>query len=100
MEGVILLWKATDRWGNTIELTEERWNHIAFWHPDLENHLEEILLTLKYGRRKQDPFEPGKYKYYRKTNALLPQYNYIVAIVKFVQNNFVITAYPIFKYSK
>lgn len=94
------MWKVTDRWGNRIELTDERLGHITFWHPDLEGHLEEILLALKDGRRKQDPFEPGKYKYYRKTDALLPEYNHIVVIVKLVRNNFVITAYPIFKSSK
>ena len=91
------MWKVKDRWNNEIELTEERWEHIKYWHPDLEDHLDEVLRTIKLGKRHQDEVEPDKYIYYRKTKVLLPNYNYIVVVIKLIHNNFVITAYPIFK---
>jgi hypothetical protein len=90
------VWRVRDRWGNNIELTDERWAYINKWHPDLAEHLDEVLLTIKRGRRKQDAPEPHKYTYYHETDALWPDYNYIIVVVKLVRNNFVITAYPKF----
>jgi len=90
------VWQVRDRWGNIIELTDERWAYISKWHPDLTEHLDEVLLTIKRGWRKQDALEPRKYTYYRETDALWPDYNYIIVVVKLVRNNFVITAYPKF----
>jgi hypothetical protein len=92
-------WRVTDRWHNTIELTDERWKHIRFYHPDLANHRDEVLKTIRYGRRRQDSLEPMKYKYHRRTKKLFPKYNGIVVVVKLERNNFVITAYPIFRHS-
>jgi hypothetical protein len=83
-----------DRWGNLIELTDERWAYICYWHPDLADYLDEVLVTIKKGRRRQEPLEPEKYTYYRCTNVLVPEYTHIVVVVKLVRNNFVITAYP------
>lgn len=37
-----------------------------------------------------------EYTYYRETDTLWPDYNYIIVVVKLVRNNFVITAYPKF----
>lgn len=91
------MWKVTDRWNNEITLTEERWKHIKYWHPDLEDHLDEVLKTIKLGKRHQDEMEPSKYSYFQKTKTLLPDYNFIIVIVKLAVNKFVITAYPIFK---
>ena len=91
------MWKVKDRWNNEIILTEERWEHIKYWHPDLEDHLDEVLQTVKVGKRRQDIMDPNKYSYIRETKALLPEYNFIVAIVKLALNNFIITAYPKFK---
>lgn len=90
------MWRVTDRWGNTIELTDERWAYISRWHPDLSDLREEVLNTIKFGHRRQDALDPCKYVYYRETDALWPDYNYIIAVVKLVRNNFVITAYPKF----
>ena len=91
------MWKVKDRWNNEIILTEERWEHIKYWHPDLEDHLDEVLQTVKVGKRRQDIMDPNKYIYFRETKTLLPEYNFIVAIVKLALNNFLITAYPKFK---
>ena len=67
-----------------------------------------MLDTLRKGRRRQEPANPNKYKYYRRCDALLPEYNTIVAVVKFsahvqpdgafASNNFVITAWGVYIY--
>jgi len=88
------VYRVQDRWGNSIELTNERWDYVRYWHPDLADHLDEILATIKKGRRRQDSLDPTKYTYYRRTDALLPEYTHIIVIVRLVRNNFVVTAYP------
>jgi carbonic anhydrase len=90
------MYRARDRWNNTIELTDERWQYIVRWHPDLEDHLDDVLQTVKRGRRRQAPVDANKYIYYRRTDELWPEYNHIIVVVKLVRNNFVITAYPKF----
>ena len=97
-------WVVQDRYGNEIYLTRERWNHILEYHPELEGLVDDVLNTLKMGRRKQEPTMPYKYRYYRHCDKLLPDYNHIVVIVVFstrqrpdgtsFRNNFVTTAWP------
>lgn len=89
------MWVITDKWGNRIELTDERWEHIIENHWELKNHLQEVLKTVRVGRRKQDAIEPYKYKYYKAFSYLPYNYTHIVVIVKLIRNNFIITAYPI-----
>ncbi len=89
-----------DRYGNHIELTEERWSHIATYHPELENCREKIVETIQKGRRRQDALELEKYKYIRKFNDLPLSYTHLVAVVKMIRNNFVLTAYGIEKRSR
>ena len=48
-------WIIRDRYDNEIYLTEERWDHILEYHPELEGHLDNVLNSLKQGRRKQEP---------------------------------------------
>jgi len=57
-------WTVRDRYGNEIYMTQERWEHILGSRPDLEDHLDEFLETLRTGRRRQDPLVPNKYFYY------------------------------------
>ncbi|MBI4488090.1 MAG: hypothetical protein HY694_03305 [Deltaproteobacteria bacterium] len=52
--------QVTDRWGNRISLTDERWRHIIEWHPELEGFQEEVLETIRRGRRRQDPIDRQK----------------------------------------
>jgi hypothetical protein len=54
--------------------------------------------------------DPGKYKYYRPCDALLPAYTHLVVVVRFsetedhegrtVPNNFVVTAWAVFLYGR
>jgi hypothetical protein len=96
-----------DRQGRTIYLTRERWEH-ALEHPGMhEGLLDTALLTIRIGRRKQDKFEPNKYKYSRPFNDLPLGYTHIVVVVKFgltsdelpQENNFVLTAYLVRKWA-
>jgi hypothetical protein len=97
-----------DRHGNEIYLTEERWRHALRFHPELNGHLDDVLNTLKYGRRRQKPLTPNEYKYYRRCDNLPLQYNCIVVVVAFttrelpdgsvISNNFVKTAWGLYIY--
>jgi len=89
--------KVWDRYGNQIELTDERWRHIVTYHPELEEFQEEVLATIQKGTRRQDAIEPDKYKYLRKFSGLPFGYTHLIAVVKMIRNNFVLTAYGIEK---
>ena len=89
--------KVWDRYGNQIDLTDGRWRHIITYHPELEDFREEILETIRRGTRRQDAMEPEKYKYLRKFDGLPLGYTHLVAVVKMVGKNFVLTAYGIEK---
>ena len=94
-----------DRQGNSIYLTRERWEH-ALDHPGMHvGLLSCVLETLRKGKRKQDPYDPAKYKYSQDFTNLPGDYTHIVVVVKFSwhsesprSNNFVLTAYLIEKW--
>jgi len=89
--------KIRDRYGNQIELTDERWQHIVTYHPELEDCRDQVLETIRKGTRRQDAVEREKYKYVRKFADLPLDDTHLVAVVKMVRNNFVLTAYGIEK---
>ena len=91
------MWHVTDKWGNRIELTDERWQHIVEHHSELRYSLDKVLSTVRTGRRKQSLMDPHKYTYYKDFEGLPHNYTRIVVIVKLIRNNFIITAYPIRK---
>lgn len=37
-----------DRYGNQIELTNERWRHIVTYHPELEDCQDDVLGTIDF----------------------------------------------------
>jgi len=98
-------WIVQDRYGNSIYLTQERWKHIINVnnHPEIENYEEYLKATIKRGRRRQEPLNPRKYRYYHHFEDLPNHVNHIVAIVFFsleidqkgrtVPNNYVVTAF-------
>lgn len=92
--------KVRDRYGNEIDLTDERWRHIATFHPELEEFRDEVLETIRKGTRRQDTIEPDKYKYTKKFSDLPLDYTHVVVVVKMVRNNFILTAYGIEKKGK
>lgn len=98
-------WTVQDRYGNQIYLTQERWEHIIelLNHPEIEVYEEYIKTTLQKGRRKQEAFDPYKYRYYHFFDDLPDDVNAIIVIVLFrfnvnaegypLPNNFVTTAF-------
>lgn len=96
-------WTVQDRYGNTINLTEERWHHILESRPELESHFGEFLETIRTGRRKQDALIPNEYRYFKEFDALQPENNHLIVVVIFktqldevgnyVPNNFVVTGW-------
>lgn len=99
-----------DRYGNRVYMTTERWQHILDRRPWLESFHAEVLATVRHGRRRQDPLDAAKYRYYRRCSELLPEYNHLVTLVRFSEtsdgtgqaepNNFVLTAWAVFIYGK
>jgi len=67
------------------------------YHPELEELQEEVLETIRKGTRRQDAAESEKYKYIKKCDGLPLDYTHVVAVVKMIRNNFVLTAYGIEK---
>lgn len=94
---------ATDPFGHSIYLTDERWRHICDEHPEMEPYREKVLDTLRLGRRFQDSIRPDVFLYYRDYTDLPHGNTTIVVVVRFgvradgSPNSFVLTAYQIFR---
>lgn len=92
-----------DRRGHAIYLTEERWKHIIETHKQMTPYRDHVLKAIRIGLRRQDPLDPGKYKYSRAFDDLRADFTHVVVVVKFEtrtksptreeENNFVLTAY-------
>ncbi len=105
MEQQSIRWTTQDRYGNSIYLTQERWEHIieSINHPEMEDYEEELKETVKTGIRKQDSLNPQKYRYSKEFRNLSSSNTHIVTIVLFglheseigeiESNNFIVTAY-------
>jgi hypothetical protein len=61
----------SDRWGNEIYLTDERWAHIVETHDEMLGYRSHLLMTVRTGQRQQDLFDPTKYKYSKRFRDLL-----------------------------
>lgn len=89
-----------DKYGNSIYLTEERWQHILERHDELSFLKEEVLKTVRVGKRRQDPLFPDTFYYHRICSKLPSRFTHIEVVVIFRSkdekpNNFVVTAYPV-----
>jgi len=95
----------TDRLGNEIYLTDERWLHIIETHDEMINYCDHLFMTVRTGRRQQDVFDSSKYKYSKRFKDLPEEFTHVVVVVKFsyritkrneeFPNNFVLTAYQV-----
>ena len=98
-------WTTQDRYGNSIHLTQKRWEHIieSINHPEMGDYEDELKETVRTGTRKQDPLTSQKYRYTKEFDNLPANNTHIVAIVLFglhesktgeiESNNFIATAY-------
>jgi len=99
-------WFVHDSDGREIYLTEEQWEHITSRHGELKNHLEDILNTVRRGKRRQQPQDPQAFVYRLRCDKLRPPFNGILVVVAFrfesqdnngntIPNNFVVSAWGI-----
>jgi hypothetical protein len=79
------LWVQIDRFGNEIYLTGERWAHIVDPdnHPEVEHFFDYLRETIRLGHRRQDPYDPNSYQYYRAFNDLPDGNSHIVVWTRF-----------------
>lgn len=56
-------WIIHDRRGHEIYMTVERWQHITSKHHELIGHIEDVLETIRKGRRTQEHRDPQRYRY-------------------------------------
>jgi len=95
----------SDSRGNEIYLTDEGWTHIVETHEEMMNYRQHVLTTVRTGHRRQDAFDPTKYKYSKRFRDLPEGFTHLVVVVKFAwgekhegresPNNFVLTAYQV-----
>lgn len=98
-------WFISDRDGREVYLTEQQWQHIVSGHSELRNHLDDVLNTVRRGKRQQKPLDPKAYVYRLTCDALRPPFNGILVLVTFhfeqdenemmIPNNFIVTAWGI-----
>lgn len=101
-----MLQTVKDQLGHEIYLTDERWNHICEEHPEMQSYESQVLETIQRGRRFQDSVRLDVFLYYRDFEDLPAGNTTIVAVVRFgfipsgPENNFVVTAYQIFRHGR
>ena len=98
-------WTVDDRYGNSVYLTHERWNHIIenINHPEMLAFEVHLKATVRTGKRTQDLLNPQKFRYTKAFGDLERDNTHIVAIVLFryskdasgnpLPNNYIVTAY-------
>ena len=64
-------WFVHDSDGREIYLTKERWEHIQIRHGELKNHLDEVLDTVRRGKRRQQPQDPQAFVYRLRCDNLM-----------------------------
>ena len=89
-----VIFEIIDPLGNIIVLTEERWMHIIDQHPELDNNLDLVRLTLMDANVIQELEPEGELRYYRLCPEIIKRGYLFVAVIK-ATNNFVATAFPI-----
>jgi len=57
-------WRVQDTYGNSIYLTQERWEHIInpLNHPEMEDYEAALKETIQTGTRRQESLNPQKYR--------------------------------------
>ncbi len=77
--------------GRLVELTEERWRHILFRHPQLEPYMEDVLKAIQAPTVRQADPAPDTERFFLKDAGPEPWLRVVVAFR--VDRAFVITAF-------
>ena len=85
MVGSARRWIVQDRDGNSIALPQRQWEHTIdpANHPEMADYEDYLKETIQFGRRRQEPLNPRKYRYTRYFDGLPDDSTHIVAIVLF-----------------
>lgn len=82
-----------DLFGNQIELTTERWQHIIAQHPEIRRYRNEIAQTLAQPALIKESWrDESVWLYYRYFESIFGG-KYLLVIVKVSERRFVVTAY-------
>ncbi len=100
-EKIVIKARVQDQYGNEIYITEERWQHISTGHREMRNNFEDLLKTLRLGKRKQDRENPKKFLYTRRFGHMPPatvmlvvvKFDFVRTVGRNLPNNFVLSAY-------
>ena len=87
------IFEITDKTGRRIRLTKKQWSHINRKHPQVADHYDEIIDTLKNPLKIIQPYKGTKYYYYKYLKYKDGPEKYLKIIVKFLNGEgFIITA--------
>ena len=88
------IFEVKDKTGRKIRLTKKQWTHINKKHPAIANYLDEIKETIENPDAVIESEEENVYLYYKYYKRLKSPYNYILAIVKYLNGEgYVMSAY-------
>ena len=88
------IFEVKDKTGRKIRLTKKQWTHINKKHPAIANYLDEIKETIENPDAVIESEEENVYLYYKYYKRLKSPYNYILAIVKYLNGEgYIMSAY-------
>ena len=88
------IFEVKEKSGRKIRLTEKQWTHINKKHPTVANHLDEIKETIENPDVITKSNEDNVRLYYKYYKYLKSPYNYILAIVKYLNGEgYIISIY-------
>ena len=84
-----------DKTGRRLRMTDWNWHHIVKKHPEITSHQEKIIETLEKPDKIIESLEDSNTKYYYKYyKHLLPPYNFMRVIGKYLNGGgFIISAH-------
>jgi len=84
-----------------IRLTETQWSHIKYRHPELENQIEKISMTLESPEIICYSSKEELYHYYRHFTGTPVSEKYLLVVVKHLNDEgFVVTGFFVSKIKK
>ncbi len=82
-----------DVFGNLIEMTDERWDHVCEQHPELKSRIKKVVATLQDPDIVKASRSDRSVRLYCKYFDNLYGGKYILVVVKSNKRHFLITAY-------
>lgn len=91
MSGHDLFASATGPDGRAVELKQATWDHVVAGHPELAEHLSDVLETIEHPELREDDPRPGRVRLFRRSG---PD-RWLRVVVEFGgESDLVVTAFP------